>query len=1097
MYKRHLIVVILLQIFTISTLQAQAQTLNKEFPAETLDKRLTKMTQESKINILFDLNVVKGVNISAYKAKNQTWEQILQSTLSSTNFTFKKSGSSYIIVKKGIPVKKLQPGSIKGTVTDIQGVPLPGATLQITGVTNLTTISGNDGTYSFSLQSGTYTLEARYISFQTQRITNLVVTENNTTSLNIALKDNSDQSLSEVVVTSTYKKTAASTDGLFRQQQKAAQMSDGISAEQIAKTPDSDVAASLKRITGVTTIADKFVVVRSLGERWNTAVMDGIVLPSTDYNNQFSFDIIPTAMVESVVVSKTATPDMNASFAGGYIEIKTKDIPNKDFFSFNWGSSYNTQSTFKPFLSRQQGKNDYFGYDDGTRDFPKGLEYSDFNTGNFFEQSKRFTNDNFTTYKTTGDPGSSFQLAFGKKFELKNNNKWGFAGAVSTKYEQTILDIDHTGRSSWIFNARRADDTTPTRFFDFKNEGANYTTSSTVAGMLNFGLQLGTNRFSFRNSYTHTADISLTQITGWNQYSGTGDPGSAEGAYNYFYNGVLSEGASSADIEFPRTAQYNYPVYQQLLQNKLEGNHKLGNTIDLNWFAARTAVEYDMKDFTSNLKYYRMSGDEMYAHYFIYNASSGIIRKNIDSDSQDYNFGANITLQFNKEHFKNTIKAGYFGALRENTNQQTSASLKADENRPNLPASERNILYFSSLTELLDGTHYEPGQVGWSVLDYYGEKYHGKVSQHAPFLMFDQRINTKWRLVWGARAEYYKYEVLQTQRENAVEDGFDEKQLDDKLWEFLPSANFTYSPTTKINFRLAYSRAVIRPSFQERTAIPFYDPISSGTVINAYGVLSTIVDNYDFKWEWFPGLGEILSFGVYHKKFIKPIERVGYSTAEGNLQLYVGNSNQAVLTGFEAELRKSLGFIAQSPFWNKFFVSANFTFNDTKVTGYKVILGNDGKTDAPTYKANRPLYGQTPWAYNLGFAYDGERLGLNIVQNAKGDQYITVGYDYEDEEIQRPYSTTDAQLSYRFLKDKNFQVKFNIKNLFNTPIETYNNYLSYKTDNPNWGQEGNTAIRDRYILSPGTSKKYDEDTDELMFRAYRGTTFSLNMNYSF
>lgn len=1071
-----------------------AQINSQDLPASSLENRLNKIIQIYSDNISFNSKLIENISVPPLTAKGKTGEQVLKESLSGTNFTYKKvSEGSYVVIKKPAPVVKKKPGKLSGKTVDHTGLSLPGTTIKIIE-TGQTTVSDNQGNYSLTIPAGTYKVEVSFMSFQTQIVTGVLISENGTTPLNIALKED-PQSLKEVVVTQTYKKAAATVEGLFIQQKNAAQMSDGISAEQIAKTPDSDVAASLKRITGVTTIADKFVVVRSLGERWNTAVMDGIVLPSTDYNNNFSFDIIPTAMVESVVVSKTATPDMNASFAGGYIEIKTKDIPNKDFFSFSWGSSYNTQSTFKPFLSRQQGKNDYFGYDDGTRDFPKGLEPSDFNTENFFEQSKRFTNDNFTPYRTTADPGSSFQLAFGKKFELKNDNKWGFAGSINSKNEQTILDIDHTARSSWLYNAFRADDTTPTRFFDFKNKGANYTTSATVAGMLNFGLQLGKNRISFRNSYTHTADISLTEITGWTEYSGTGDAGSAEGAYNYFYNGVLPEGTSSAGIEFPRTVQYNYPVYQQLLQNKLEGNHKLGNTTDLNWFAARTAVEYDMKDFTTNLKYYKMSGDEMYAYYYIYNSSPGILRKNIDNDSEDYNFGANIALQLHKEHFKNTIKAGYFGALRENTNQQTAASLKVDENRPNLPAYERNYLALHSLTELLDGTHYEPGQVGWAVTRFYGGKYHGKVSQHAPFLMFDQRINTQWRLVWGARAEYYKYELLQTQREGAVKEGFDE-QLDDKLWEFLPSANFTYSPTTKMNFRLAYNKAVIRPSFQERTAIPFYDPLSSGLVINA-GVLSTIVNNYDFKWEWFPGLGEILSLGVYHKKFIKPIERVGLTTAEGNLQLYVGNSNQAVLTGFEAELRKSLGFIGQNPFWDKFFVSANFTYNDTKVTGYKSILGNDGKTDAPTYNANRPLYGQTPWAYNLGFAYDGERLGLNMVQNAKGDQYITVGFDYKDEEIQRPYSTTDAQLSYRFLKDKNFQVKFNVKNLFNTPIETYNNYRSYMTENPNWGQEDNTAVRDRYILSPGTSKKYDKDTDELMFRGYRGTTFSLNMNYSF
>lgn len=85
------------------------------------------------------------------------------------------------------------------------------------------------------------------------------------------------------------------------------------------------MGATLKRVTGVTTIDNKYVVVRSMGERWNTAAMDGINLPSTEaYNQNFSFDIIPNSMVESVVISKTATPDMNASFAGGFVEVKQR-----------------------------------------------------------------------------------------------------------------------------------------------------------------------------------------------------------------------------------------------------------------------------------------------------------------------------------------------------------------------------------------------------------------------------------------------------------------------------------------------------------------------------------------------------------------------------------------------------------------------------------------------------------------------------------------------------------------------------------------------------------------------------------------------------
>ncbi len=73
----------------------------------------------------------------------------------------------------------------------------------------------------------------------------------------MVLKDDAE-SLNEVVVTQTYQKATASTEGMLLQQKKAAQFSDGISAEQIARTPDKDVGSTLKRITGVTTIDDKY-----------------------------------------------------------------------------------------------------------------------------------------------------------------------------------------------------------------------------------------------------------------------------------------------------------------------------------------------------------------------------------------------------------------------------------------------------------------------------------------------------------------------------------------------------------------------------------------------------------------------------------------------------------------------------------------------------------------------------------------------------------------------------------------------------------------------------------------------------------------------
>jgi outer membrane receptor protein involved in Fe transport len=257
---------------------------------------------------------------------------------------------------------------------------------------------------------------------------------------------------------------------------------------------------------------------------------------------------------------------------------------------------------------------------------------------------------------------------------------------------------------------------------------------------------------------------------------------------------------------------------------------------------------------------------------------------------------------------------------------------------------------------------------------------------------------------------------------------------------------------------------------------------------------SSVVNNYDFKFEWFPGLGEIFSAGLYYKDIDRPIEREGRLSNEGNLFLYNGNSKNAKLKGVEVEVRKNLGFIAEESFLEKLFVSGNFTYNTTKIIAFKdqYKTGDNGET----YEVERPLYGQTPYAYNLGMTYDGGRLGASFLYNAKGDQYITVGYDYNGEEIQRPYAVADAQISYKFLRDRNLEVKFNVRNLFNRVKEFYNNFNSYSVPNGSGGSNISTD-REAWKLLPGATDKYDKDIDKITFRAYSGRIFGLSVNYTF
>ncbi|NIA01060.1 outer membrane beta-barrel protein, partial [Massilia sp. CCM 8734] len=105
----------------------------------------------------------------------------------------------------------------------------------------------------------------------------------------------------------------------------------------------------------------------------------------------------------------------------------------------------------------------------------------------------------------------------------------------------------------------------------------------------------------------------------------------------------------------------------------------------------------------------------------------------------------------------------------------------------------------------------------------YGNEYIGDVKIHSPFLMLDNKINPYIRLVWGMRAESYVYTQIASQSDNSG--SFETAQLDDDVWQYLPSANLTISPTNKMNVRLGYNKSVLRPQFAERLNMPYYDPV--------------------------------------------------------------------------------------------------------------------------------------------------------------------------------------------------------------------------------------------------------------------------------
>ncbi len=184
-------------------------------------------------------------------------------------------------------------GKIVGKVTDEKnGETVIGAIVVVQG-SSAGAATDIDGNFSVSVDAGVYSIEVKYVGYQTKQIDNITVGEGGEATVNVLLAVAKANQLKEVVVQSSMKKE--NVGALYAMQKNSAVISDGISADMIKRSPDRSTGEALKRVSGTTVQDNKFVIVRGLSDRYNTAIVDNAVLPSTEPNRKaFSFDIIPS-----------------------------------------------------------------------------------------------------------------------------------------------------------------------------------------------------------------------------------------------------------------------------------------------------------------------------------------------------------------------------------------------------------------------------------------------------------------------------------------------------------------------------------------------------------------------------------------------------------------------------------------------------------------------------------------------------------------------------------------------------------------------------------------------------------------------------------
>ena len=312
-----------------------------------------------------------------------------------------------------------QTGIVGGVVLDeSNGSTLPGVNITIKELSKNTT-SDVDGKFIFrNLPVGIYEIEFRFVGYQSKVVSEVTVIANETVSLNVNIASQKNV-IDEVVITRT-KAKAESVKSLLIAQKNSANVSDGISAETIKRTPDKSTSDVLKRISGASIQDNRFVIIRGLNDRYNAAFLNGAPLPSSEPDRKaFSFDIFPSNMLDNLIITKTASPDLPGDFAGGVVQINTKSVPDKDFQTLTIGSGYNTITTWKNQKTYEGSSTDWLGFDNGKRDIPSTIPSTEiFNTLSYQDKAviaKSFQSD-WNINNNSFKPNTNFQYSIGRPY---------------------------------------------------------------------------------------------------------------------------------------------------------------------------------------------------------------------------------------------------------------------------------------------------------------------------------------------------------------------------------------------------------------------------------------------------------------------------------------------------------------------------------------------------------------------------------------------------------------------------------------------------------------------------------------------------------
>ena len=877
-----------------------------------------------------------------------------------------------------------QKGKVEGKVTDAKtGQPLSGVSVIIAG-SQKGTATDIDGHYILNFDGVTSTSLIFSYNGVTQQINDVLVTNNGITYQNLALEQRNKTEETVVVraVSNARKETAAS---LITFQKNTNTVASVISAETIRRSPDRNTGEVLKRTPGTSIQDGKFIVVRGLADRYNQATLNGILLTSTEPDRKtFSFDLIPAQMIDNIIINKAFVPELPGEWAGGLIQVNTKDIPTVNFFNVQVGGGFNTQTTGKPFFKESQGgKYDFLGFDDGTRALP-GL----YTTKSSFDTSSRTRKvaigkalrNSWVPEETNAAPNVSLQL------------NGGFTGKLFGKKLGGILGITYAKNNRYfdLLNRKNLENgSTFTRETSYEDQ--KYSQDISTGGLASLSMQLNSlNRIGLKTLVNVNTSNAVTLRNGYD---------------------------SSRQNPTQRGNEFTFKE-NTFFTSQINGDHGISSKLKLRWNGAFSILDGYIPD-QRRLLYEQEPGGAYSA--IIANSLSQQSGSRIFQNLSDYIYtaGGDLTYTYKAFSFNQIVKGGYMLQVKD---RLYDAQLFANY----LPSDN------PKLRALMPGRIFAPENFGtgednkfaFDAIKNRTFRYMANTILNAGYVQIENQFSNALKVVYGLRVENYDQLIGSVKK-------YDPRHTYSKVTDFLPGVNITYKLNPKTNIRLSGSQTVIRPELRELSALNLYDFELNASVQGQPTLKRTKIINTDLRYELYPRAGELITVGIFYKNFTDPIEQ-NFTEGTGGASIFsFRNAESAYSYGAEVELRKKLDALSGL---KNFTVQTNISYIKSRVTDAQLAI-------------DRPLQGQSDYVLNAGILYDLEQAGLNITTlfNLIGKRIYIVGDIAAGSATpnvwERPRPLLDFQIAKKVLQRKG-EFRLNASDILNRKLIFYQNNSS-------------------------------------------------------